>query len=391
MKPRLLFIDQSGLLGGAELCLLDIATHYREQSEVLLLGEGPFLDRLEQSGVQASVLRVPARLHQVRRETGAAGSSGAVWAALSLAREVARRARAFDLLYANTQKAFVVASLAGKLAAKPVLFHLRDILSPEHFSRSNRRLVTALANRLAARVVANSRASAEAFRQAGGRKQVEVVYDGIDEQALALPRPGDGSLREQMGLSGLPLVGVFSRLAPWKGQHVLLEALAQLPGVHAWCVGEALFGEEDYASSLRARTEQPDLEGRVHFLDFRSDAAALMAQVDAVLHTSTVAEPFGRVIVEGMMAARPVIATAGGGALEILEDGRSGLLVPMGDPGALSSAIRSLYRDPAWAGELASAGQRRAKEHFSLEVTLPSLQREIAAALQGGPRRGLVL
>jgi glycosyltransferase involved in cell wall biosynthesis len=85
------------------------------------------------------------------------------------------------------------------------------------------------------------------------------------------------------------------------------------------------------------------------------------------VHASRVPEPFGQVIIEGLAAELPVVATDGGGAREIIQSGTTGLLVPMGDARALADALRRLLAEPEWARGLASAGRRYALEHFTVE------------------------
>ena len=105
-----------------------------------------------------------------------------------------------------------------------------------------------------------------------------------------------------MGLGDRFVIGHFSRLSPWKGQHILLEALVHCPAdVVAILVGDALFGEQDYVQTLKAQVESLGLQNRVHFLGFRSDIVPLMHACDVVAHTSTAPEPFGRVIAEAML------------------------------------------------------------------------------------------
>ena len=164
------------------------------------------------------------------------------------------------------------------------------------------------------------------------------------------------------------LIGVFGRLAEWKGQHVLLEAVALIPGVHLCIVGDALFGEQAYAERLRARAVQPDLAGRVTFLGFRRDIPNLMTCMDSIVHSSTAAEPLGRVIIEGMLARKPVIATRAGGAIEIVNDRQTGLLVTPGSVTEMRNAIELLYSDSNMSTRLASAGHHRAVSAFSLSM-----------------------
>jgi glycosyltransferase involved in cell wall biosynthesis len=300
---------------------------------------------------------------------------------LNLVRQVAREARGYNLLYANSQKAFVVAALAGRWVRLPVVWHLRDLLTAEHFSPSRRRLVVRLANRWASRVLANSEATAQAFVSSGGDvDKVAVVHNGIDPTPFVEVDQGAvAAVRAELGLEAVPVVGVFSRLAPWKGQHVLLEALAALPGVHALLIGAALFGGEvRYATSLHEQAERQGLSDRVHFLGFRSDIPVLLHGVDVVVHTSTAPEPFGRVVVEGMMAGRPVVATRAGGVTEIITDGRTGMLVPPGDVRALAQAVDRLLTSPEEAQALARAGHKEALERFSLQRMLDDLELHLA-------------
>ncbi|HEY0777462.1 MAG TPA: glycosyltransferase [Gemmatirosa sp.] len=377
MTPRVLFLDHAGVLGGAELSLLDIARHHAAESTVALLADGPFRARLTQAGVRVEVVSVGAAASGLRRDS-AMPSPAALVGLLGAARRVARLARAHDVIYANSQKAFVVAVAAGVIAHRPVIWHLRDILSAEHFSRANVRAVVALANRRAACVLTNSRATAAAFVERGGaERKVQNVYNGIDAAAFCDVRDADvAAERALLGAGDAPLIGVFGRLSPWKGQHVLLEALTHLPGVHGVVVGDALFGEEAYAVHLRERAAVLGVADRVHFLGFRHEVPLLMRVVDVVAHTSVSAEPFGRVIVEGMLAGKPVVATRAGGATEIVRDGETGMLVPAGNAEALARAVTALLRTEAGA-TIARAGRADAAERFTVEAMLRGVARAI--------------
>jgi glycosyltransferase involved in cell wall biosynthesis len=379
VKPRVLFLDHVGVLGGGELSLLDIASAYRERSTVAILADGPFRDRLAGAGVRVEVLSGDPDLLALRRETTLA--SGRALRGLGRAvAQVARSGKGYDLLYANSQKAFVVAALAGVLCRRPVIWHLRDLLCEAHFSRTNVRLVVLLANRLCARVVANSEATARAFVARGGREgKVRVVHTGIDPTPFQLVSDAQARrTREELGVPGsAPLVGVFGRLHPWKGQHVALQALAQLPGVHGIIVGDALFGEGAYLQQLRERARALAIESRVQFLGFRADVPLLMRSVDVVLHTSAAPEPFGRVIVEGMLAGRPVIATRAGGALEIVEPGVSGLLVTPGDAEDLARSLGMLLGDARLREALGRGARERAERLFTAEAMVTGVARQI--------------
>ncbi len=381
-SDRILFVDHAGVLGGAELSLLDLADSFGDRAEVLLLADGPFKSALAARGVRVDVEALGA-LGAVRKDSGLP-SLGALVDAAGIAKRIARRARHCAVLVANSQKAFVVCAAAGLLARRPVVWYLRDILAEPHFSRSNIAAAARLANMRAAAVIANSQATADAFVAAGGeRALVHVVHNGIDPAAFDALAADAGEVAR--GGAGIPadafVVAMFGRFHPWKGQPVLLEALAKLPGVHALVVGAALFGEEAFEAEQHERARTLGIADRVHFLGFREDIPALMRAADVVVHTSVLPEPFGRVVVEGMLAGRPVVATRAGGVPEIIADGTTGFLVPPGDAEALARAIERLRADPALAARVAAAGAAHARAHFTLRATCDGVAQVIARVL----------
>ena len=377
--PRVLFLDHVGVLGGAELCLLDIATHFRDRSKVILFADGPFRTRLEANGVSVAVLSADPKVQLVSRAAQLFEQVRSLPGLRRLIKEVAAQAAGFDVIFANTQKAMVVGAFAARSAKKPLLWYLHDIVTVEHFSRLNRLLDVLLSRTLVTRVVANSYASSNALLSAGGMCD-GVVHNGIDPAPFSgVKSTGLEELRSDLGFKGQPLVGVFSRVAPWKGQHVLLQALARLPNVHVLIVGDALFaGETEYLEGLKQQATAPVISGRVHFVGFRPDIVPLMQLCDVIVHASIAPEPFGRVIVEGMLAGRPVVATRAGGALEIIEEGVTGRLVEPNDPGALATAIQSLLSEPEAAAAMAQRGQEFARKRFSLEAMTSAMERELA-------------
>jgi glycosyltransferase involved in cell wall biosynthesis len=169
------------------------------------------------------------------------------------------------------------------------------------------------------------------------------------------------------------VVGMVGRLAPWKGQHVFLEAFARaFSGGNevAVVVGEAMFGtqEEEYARDLHDMVQRLGIAERVDFRGFRDDVWAELAPMSICVHASVVPEPFGQVIVEAMLASIPVIATAAGGPSEIVTDGQDGLLYPPGDVEALADAMRRLREDPALRGYLVANAHRRAARFSSRDT-----------------------
>lgn len=368
-QPRILFLNHSAVLGGGELCLLDLAEAYQESSEVLLLSDGELTEKLCKIGIKVQVLPASESVLSIRA-TSNWKSLQAVSALWELAGKVSAIARSFQLIHANSQKAFIIAALARLRGSPPVIWHLRDILTADHFSWINCRVAVTLANYFACQVIVNSQATGKAFVELGGNSAlVNVVYDGISPHRFQQPLNLD-NLRNELGIGNAPLVGIFSRLSYWKGQHILLEALRKLTGVHVLMVGDALFGETEYVAKLKALSDLPELAGRVHWLGFRHDIPSLMQACDVIVNPSTAPEPFGRTIIEAQFAGTPIIAAANGGAIELIEDGYNGFLFPPGNVEALTRIIQTLLRDRALSSQIAKQGAIQAQQKFSLTQSL---------------------
>ncbi|PVX82240.1 glycosyltransferase involved in cell wall biosynthesis [Paraburkholderia unamae] len=376
-----LFVDQSGQLGGAEFSLMPLAATWDARREVLLLSDGPFRERLESLGVPVS-LACEASVSGIRKDTLRLHWLGALPGIVRQVRAIARHAEHFDILFLNTQKALVLGALGKPLHRKPIVWHLHDIMSSEHFGPLQRFVVRWLTRHAVDHVIANSRASADSLVALArcAPENVPVVHNGVDlDEFRCESAPDMAGLRGQFGLpENVYLAGLFGRLAPWKGQHIALEALARVPDLHLVLVGSALFGEQEYVKSLHAQAARLGVQDRLIFAGFRDDMPAWMKAVDVILHTSTEPEPFGRVIIEGMAAGRPVIAAAAGGVTEILRHRTNGWLVPPRDVTALADAIEVLRAAPEMANRLAAQALDDVAQRFSVGAYLDQMKRVIA-------------
>ena len=392
LDPQILFIDHTGELAGGQLCLADIAVHLRNQCEVFLFESGPFQDLLEKNEVVVRLPNREGRTLSVRKRSGWSTYLGSVPALMSLVLDLARVAKGFDLLYANTAKALMVSIPVALLLRKPLLFHLHDIIGAEHFNRFNTWLMVAGANR-ASGVIANSEASAAAYRQGGGKnRNLKVVPNGFPVERFAAGVEGRSQTpHKSFGGEGRPMVGLFGRIAAWKGQKVLVEALSKLPEVNGIIVGEALFTDDDqqYKREVVALAESLGLGDRLRFTGFQADVLPYLEAVDVVAHCSISPEPFGRVIVEAQLAGKPVIATKGGGPSEIIEDRVTGILVSPNNSAELADAIKDLLEKQTWAEELAANGRQAAVRRYGLDSVLKEWTSFIYQNIPGGRRESL--
>lgn len=361
--PSTLFLNGSGQPGGGEIVLESLASG-TPGAKVLLLEDGPVVARLRVRGVEVAVRSMPESVRAVSKESGLPGPR-VVLDVLAHVRSLVAELRRADLVHCNNQKAWALGAVASFLARRPVVWHLHDILDTTHFSRSKIRLAVWLSRRRRAKVICNSQATFDAFVSAGGdRARAEVLHNPVDPAPFLSAEPIPG-FRESLGAApDEPVFGLFSRLASWKGQHVAIEAMSRLPRGHLLLVGSPFFGEEAWEEHLRGLVRSLALEHRVHFLGFRSDIPRLLASIDGAIHASTAAEPFGLVILEAQLAAKPVVATRGGGAEEIVQDSGDGWLVAPSDPDALASVLASWIADPEAARAIGRHARRSALTRF---------------------------
>jgi len=364
-RLRVVYLDHCAQLSGGELALLTLLPELHDVDAHVILGEeGPLVARLLGRGVSVEVLVLADVARGVSRDRVRAGSVPVRSLATTIGYilRLARRLRSLrpDVVHTNSLKAALYGGVAARLVGLPVVWHVRDRIADDYLPPAAVRLVRAMAGRIPDAIVANSHTTLATLGPAG-----------VDGHVIASPVrfvPGSG-LRARDGQE-LPLrVGMIGRLAPWKGQHVFLEAFARAfprGREQAVIVGGSLFGEDDYGAGLRIRAKALGLEDRVTFRGFRDDVTAELATMDVVVHASTVPEPFGQVVVEAMAAGVPVIAADAGGPAEIIIAGVDGILYPPGEVQALSTAIRRLAEDPDLRDRLRTAGRRRALD-FSPE------------------------
>jgi glycosyltransferase involved in cell wall biosynthesis len=409
---KVLYLNTTGSLGGAEMCLLDVMAALRRSrpdwSLGLIAGEdGPLRHEAEALGVPCRVLPLPpalARMGDAGLKDRAGKPRGrfalalaAAPAAAPLALYVARLHQAIreakpDRVQTNGMKAHLLGTWASPRRV-PVVWHLHDFIAS--------RAVMARLLRMVARPgitgVAVSRAVADdAAKALGPRFPVRTVYNAVD---LARFAP-EGPRVDLDAASGLPpapegtvRVGLIGTFATWKGQDVFLDAAAQVDShIHApsrfTIIGGPIYktgGSQWTIEELKARAERLRLGDRIGFAGFQPDPASAIRSLDVVVHASTRPEPFGRVIVEGMACGKAVIAVNGGGSAELFEDGVTALGIPPDDPAALASAMTRLIAEPNLRAQIAAAGRASAVARFDRDDLASRWEEVYATGRDGHP------
>lgn len=356
LRPLVLISSLSP--GGAERvtvsCLCRMARDGRPVPlcSVASAEDSPLAGELERTGV-------------TRHELGATRLADPV-AAMNLIR-LLRRER-YDLVHAHGQDAAILAMATRALHGVPVVITRHVVTEPDDSWRRQMRVRgTAVALRRANAVVAVSHAAAKALREsiavAGDR--VRVIPNGIELERFSMAECDRWRTRAMLGVGPAEsLVLVPAVLREGKGHDVVLAALPQIrarsPGVRL-----VIAGGGPLEPSLRARARE--LGDAVMFLGHRDDMPALLGAADLVVLASH-SEALPTALIEAAAAGRAVVSTRVGGVDEVVADGETGLLVPLGDPEALAEAIVALVTDAPRAHALGVAARQRAQDHFGIDA-----------------------
>ena len=183
------------------------------------------------------------------------------------------------------------------------------------------------------------------------------------------PDPALGlALRAELGIAAdAPVIACVAQIIPRKGQHLLVEALPDLPGAHLLLAGAVTY--EPYGERVRTAIDRAGVGDRVHWLGHVSDIDPVLAATDVFsLPTGDQAEGCPVALLEAMAAEVAVVATDVPGSRDVVNSDRNGIVVPRDDVPSLAAALRRLLDDPAERATFATAGRQRVADTFTLEA-----------------------
>lgn len=167
-------------------------------------------------------------------------------------------------------------------------------------------------------------------------------------------------------------VGIIGRITPLKGHLHFIKAMARIsrsvPRLKIWIVGDAPASKEAYKEEVQVLVRRLGLWHCTEFLGTQRDIPGILAHLDLVVLATTTHEAFGRVVVEAQASGVPVVATKVGGVIDIIEDGKNGLLVPPADHKSMADAILRIYEDTQLAKSLAENAYAKIKEKYTVEL-----------------------
>jgi glycosyltransferase involved in cell wall biosynthesis len=357
-RIRVVYLAHAFMVGGAEEMVLNLVRHLPPRFEPMVCcinQPGPIGEEIRKTGAPFAVLGLTPG-----------------WRRPGDVRRIGRYLRETQPTIVHTF--LLTASLYGRLAA--ILTRVPVVIGTEVNIYERKQPLHALAERLLMAGTSRVIASADSVRDFyikqihAAPQKVDVVYNAVDWNQLQTTATRD-VLRRSLGL--LPdaqVAGIIARLTEQKGHRYLLEALASTPSLAN--VQLLVIGDGDLRESLVQDARARGLERRVHFLGARRDLGDLLAAMDVfVLPSLWEGLPLSMILAMG--AGLPIVATAVAGVPEVVEEGRTGLLVPPADAAALGAALARVFGDAAFAQRMGREARASVLPRFGVDGYVRSI------------------
>lgn len=383
MAERVLFLHPSDEAYGADRILLTLAVELKGRGhEVCVLvaddGEEGWLSRtLAASGIRCARRPLAAARRRGFHPRRLPGYVTELWRARRVVRDEAIAFGA-SVIHVNTS-ALLVGALVGRPGGAVRVWHVHEIILRPLLMRW---LFGMAVMGTAHRVVAVS--DAVRLHLAGswpGRSRVSTVHNGIaarpatdgtrDADVVGTPAAGPGA-------PPAVLVAFVGRLNRWKGYEVFVDAAAIVapacPNVRFLVIGDPPAAEGWRRNDLADRLDASGLRDRTTVVGFHPDPPAIMEQVDILVVPSVLPDPFPTVILEGMRASCAIVASSLGGAVEMIEEGESGLFSTPGSAASVADAVIRLARDDGARRRMGGAARRRVEREFTVPAFVDGIE-----------------
>lgn len=370
MNKNVLFIHHVSCLAGAERYLISLIEALDKGYQVFFICQepGPLSEKLINLGVTVKYLRLGAW----RKLSHLPTNLGTLKTIIDFCKQ-----HHIDLICSNNYRVSSYAIWPAKFLGIPSITIIQDFI-PRHklwkFNTFQSDCLITVSNSIAVAV-------SQYFS-----KKIVNIYNGIDLASLRKHSKPTDVLREEFPvLKGKKIVGMVAHIIPLKGHKVFLQSLQGIAkhfnDVMLVIIGDSPNEQQLSLEDIKTFARSLNLEDRVVFTGARSDVLDLMKSFNILVHPSY-KEAFGRVIMEAMALGVPVVATACGGPEEIIEDGKSGFLIPIGDERQLANRVEMLLQDQEKIKLIGLNGQKRIAEYFSIQQTVVQINKVFEEVLK---------
>jgi glycosyltransferase involved in cell wall biosynthesis len=389
-KYNILLVSHSSELLGAQQSLLYILKNIdtdRFNPLVICPSKGPLIQEIEKLGFSVEI--VPMQWWLFGRFNLLKESVKPIFQLYSIFKILFQiKKYDIDLIHINTIVNFE-AAVAAKIAKKPCVWHIREILkdNPGLKSLIGAPRIYKAVYTLSDKIICISKAVKFKFREniEYNTPKIEIIYNAVDIGKFT-GICGD-PFRNKIGITqDTFLVGLVGNIEERKGHTDLLYAIKSIAqkndGIKNLKFAIVGDGDPEYVSKLKHTVKELGIEDYIIFTGFYKEIPVVMAALDLLVLPSW-EEPFGRVVIEAMAAGKPVVGTNSGGVPEIIEDGKTGILVPSRDSEAMSEAVDKLLKDRELAQLMGEEGRKRVIKCFTPRAYAIEIEKVYVKVLTG--------
>lgn len=379
-RRKIAFIESVAAMGGVQFSTLYLAQHLDPSlwgASVICPEEGDLTEACRRDGIQVRLVDQPSlRSTSFRVGKNARVPNPFAWLWNSQAMLIAARrlARDFqqqrpDLVVTKGLFPHFYGGLAARKLNIPCVWHAQDFIS-ERSLGVYRRYFGLAARVLPDHIIVDGAAIGRQL-PSSIQQRISVIHNGVDANIFR-PSLDGASVRAELGLpADAFVIGNVARITPWKGQHHLLEAFAQVaheaPNTYLLFVGDPVFDTDTYQRQLLSLTAKLDLNERVRFAGYRHDIPEVLSAMDIFAFTSVEKDTSPLALLSAMSCGLPIVAFDIEGVRELAEKDEHLLTVPVAEAGALAKALLTLIRDSQLRSRLGRSVRRLAESRFSLE------------------------
>jgi glycosyltransferase involved in cell wall biosynthesis len=369
-RGNILYLHAGAELYGADRILLSLCSGTKAlgwNPLVILPNEGPLIKEFEQKQIEVMVLPFPVLRRKYFTLKGIIRYLYDLFSYSKKVKQIIFNSN-IDLVHSNTL-AVIPGALGANKAKVPHIWHVHEIIVRPKIIGN---LLSKIAFRYSERVVAVSNAVRNHLKQEKNAHKSTVIYNGVDSELFneTIAKKPSSGIKEVD--DGSLIFGMIGRVNSWKGQSYLLSVaeivFKNVPNSHCLFVGGVFENDNQHLDHLLDSIKSKGLQDKVTVIDFQKNPENVHKYFDVFVLPSTEPDPLPTVVLEAMATGVPVVANAHGGALEMVENGKTGYLIEVGNKEKMAEKITSLLINNEERKQFGKASRKRLVEHFSLNT-----------------------
>ncbi len=356
--------SSSGLYGSSKVFLEAIQTLLEEGNSVtaIISEEGALSDELRKTGADVKIIRLGIIRRKYFSFFGILNRLYFLSRSFFALKQIIH-SKQIDLVYSNTT-AVLIGAFVAKATNKRHIWHIHEIIEKPFFLHQ---FIAWIISKYCYKAIAVSNAVKEHWQQENTKEKINVLYNGFDYSEFYQDQ---SSLRQELKIEDdCIVIGTIGRISKWKGQDYFLriagEINRRIDNVKFVIVGDTYPGNEYLIDSFKKIIKEEKIEDKVFLLGFRNDVNNVLHGLDVFVLPSILPDPLPTVVLEAMAVGKAVVATFQGGSIEMIEESRTGIFIPINDLQKAANLMEELILNSAQRKQMGILARKRVEENFS--------------------------